>query len=109
MLIRYLPMARRKRINWEHGDVFAVPLGDGSFGIVQAVDHWTSAGGVYVAVTDQRAESVSPVAALDPHARVIALMAVVDNAFDLGWFRRIGPAVALARRADFPNERFAQS
>ena len=102
-------MARRKRIQWEHGDLFAVPLTDGSFGIVQAVDHWVPEGGVYVAVTDQRADSLTPVPALDPHARVVALMQVVDNAFDRGWFPRIGPATVLARRKDFPNERFAQS
>jgi hypothetical protein len=102
-------MARRKRIQWDHGDLFGVPLADGSFGIVQAVDHWMPAGGIYVAVTDQRAESLSPVAELNPHLRVIARMAVVDNGFDFGWFPRIGPAVALARRQDFPNERFAQS
>ena len=102
-------MARSKRIQWEHGDVFAVPLADGSFGVVQAVDQWTPEGGVYVAVTDQRAESVPTVAVLDPNVRVIALMAVIDNAFDRGWFPRIGPAEPLVCRADFPNERFAQS
>ena len=102
-------MARGKRIQWEHGDLFGVPLEDGSFGIVQAVGHWVPEGGVYVAVTDQRAESLPTVIALDPRVRVIALMQVGDNAFDRGWFPRIGPAQALARREDFPNERFARS
>jgi hypothetical protein len=102
-------MAHRNRVKWEHGDLFAVPLADGSFGVVQAVDHWMPEGGVYAAVTDQRQATLPSVAALAPSARVIALIQVVDNAFDRGWFPRIGPAAALARRADFPNERFARS
>ncbi len=102
-------MARRKRVPWEPGDLFGVPLADGSFGIVQAVDPWLPEGGVYAAVTDQRAATFPSDTALAPNTRVIALVEVVDNAFDRGWFPRIGPAAPLARRADFPNERFARS
>jgi hypothetical protein len=101
-------MSRRKRIQWEHGDLFAVPLVDGSFGIVQAIDHWMPHW-IYTAVTDQRVEAVPPTATVHGRGRVISLIAVSDDAFDFGAFTRVGTASALARRKDFPNERFAQS
>jgi hypothetical protein len=107
-LKRYLHMSRRKRIKWVHGDIFAVPLADGSFGIVQAVDHWMPHW-VYTAVTDLRMEAL-PATPPDQPARVISLIAVSDDEFNFGAFTRIGAsATALAQRNDFPNERFAGS
>jgi hypothetical protein len=101
-------MARRKRVKWDHGDLFAVPLADGSFGIVQAIDHWMPHW-VYTAVTNRRTKEIPATATLDGETRVIALIAVSDNGFDFGTFFRIGPAAPLARRKNFPNERFART
>src|SRR4051794_16441983 len=86
-------MARRKRVKWDHGDLFAVPLADGSFGIVQAVDHWMT-NWVYTAVTNRRTKEIPSTFKLDGETRVIALIAVSDNGFDFGTFFRIGPAGA---------------
>jgi hypothetical protein len=102
----YMTMSRRNRINWEPGDLFVVPLVDGSFGIVQVIDRWMPRW-VYAAVTDQRMASSSLATPVDRNARVIALIAVSDEEFDFGAFPRIGPAPAMAHRKDFPNERYA--
>jgi hypothetical protein len=101
-------MGRRKRIKWVHGDVFAVPLVDGTFGLVQAIDHWMPHW-IYTVVTDGRVTSL-PVA--DTHTRLgktLALLAVDDDPFDFGGFPHVGRASPIADRRDFPNETFAQS
>lgn len=100
-------MDRRKRVSWEHGDLFAVPLADGSFGIVQAIDHWMPHW-VYTAVTDCRAVSPPTDLRSVEAARVISLLAISDREFDFGAFPRVGHASLLARRKDFGNERFAK-
>ncbi|TWT42490.1 hypothetical protein [Botrimarina hoheduenensis] len=101
-------MPRRKRVKWDHGDLFAVPLTDGSFGVVQAVDHWMPHW-IYTAVTDQRTKEFPSSATVDADTCIISLIAVSDEEFDFGTFLRIGPALPAARRKDFPNEQFAHN
>jgi hypothetical protein len=96
-------MARRKRIKWNNGDVFAVPLVDGSFGTVQAIDHWLPHW-IYTAVSNRRLETIPADMPALCTENVIALIAVGDDQFDFG-----GPAALLAKRGDFGNERYASN
>jgi hypothetical protein len=101
-------MKRRKRIKWSNGDLFAVPLVDGTFGLVQAVDHWLPHW-IYTGVTDHRFTNLPSDVVAMGQKNVIARIAVSDDAFDFGDFMRLGHAEPLARRKDFANEQFASN
>jgi hypothetical protein len=101
-------MARRKRIKWDYGDVFGVPLADGTFGLIQAIDHWMPRW-IYTAVTDGRITSLIATGAVTQPGKLIALLAVDDAPLDFGGFPRVGRALPMARRRDFPNEAFGDS
>jgi hypothetical protein len=101
-------MARGKRVKWNNGAVFAVPLADGSFGLAQAIDHWIPHA-IYVAFTNLRIKSTSePIPSL-ASAKVISLLAVNDRALDFGEWLLIGELPSIRKRSDFPNERFRAS
>jgi hypothetical protein len=98
-------MSRGKRVKWNNGAVFAVPLADGSFGVAQAIDHWIPHA-VYVALTNLRVKSTAdPIPSLH-RSKVISLLAVNDRALDFGEWKLLCEMPLLAARLDFPNERF---
>jgi hypothetical protein len=101
-------MGRRKRIKWDHGDVFGVPLVDGSFGLVQAVDHWMPHW-IYTAVTDGRVASLTAADTMMQLGKMVSLLAVNDDPFNFGGFTCVGRASPMVLRRDFPNEAFAES
>lgn len=98
-------MKRRQRIKWNDGDAFAVPLIDGSFALVQAVEHWMPRW-VYTAVTNQRFMQLPSEIGHIPAGAIISLLAVSDDPFSFGSFARLGSMPPLACRSDFPNEHF---
>jgi hypothetical protein len=100
-------MGRRKRIKWDYGDVFAVPLVDGTFGLVQTIDHWLPHW-IYTAITDGRIDSLPAADATAQPGKLISLLAVDDDPFDFGGFSRMGHTSPMARKSDFSNESFAE-
>jgi hypothetical protein len=101
-------MGRRKRIKWDHGDVFAVPLVDGTFGLVQAIDHWMPRW-IYTAITEGRVTTLTDADTKTEPGRLVALLAVDDDPFNFGGFPCVGRASPMVHRRDFPNEAFAHN
>ena len=98
-------MARRKRVKWENGAVFGVPLTDGTYGIAQAIDHWMPHW-IYVALSTKRLSLLPSDVPAVSTADIISLVAVSDNELDFGEWPFIGQTKPLVSRRKFPNERF---
>jgi hypothetical protein len=98
-------MTRRIRIKWSFGDLFAVPLKDKSYGILQVID-LMMLNVVYVAIynikTEQQPKNISP--QVDD---IISLIAITKEGLDFGYFKHMGNTKLYANKNDFNNERFA--
>ena len=98
-------MVRRKRIKWENGAIFAVPLVDGTYGFAQAIDHWMPHW-IYVAVFNVRLQSLPEDIPNLTERQIVSLVAVSDDELDFGEWPLVGHAKPLVSRRKFPNERF---
>jgi len=94
----------RRRVKWTYGDIFAVPLCDGSFGVCQAVYD------VFTHVADcaffsfRLPELPRQAPALNPKD-IISLTAVWKNPLRNGAWPKIGYAAPILPVSAFPNQR----
>ncbi|MBN2287339.1 MAG: hypothetical protein JXI43_12885 [Tissierellales bacterium] len=98
-------MARRKRIIWDNGSIFGVPLVDGSFGLVQAIDHWMPHW-IYSVITSIRINTIDDILPKLSKKNIISLLAIEDDVFDFGGWPLISMQKPLKKRKDFPNEKY---
>jgi hypothetical protein len=98
-------MTRRKRIKWGVGDLFAIPLKDKDFGILQAVDLMMT-NVVYVAIFKNKIANIQEKIQLYP-ADIISLIAITKEGLDFGYFKHLDNYKLVANRKEFNNEKFA--
>ena len=98
-------MGRRKRVKWENGSVFAVPLEDESFGLVQAIDHWMPHW-IYSVIFNLRFDSIPEEVPDFDRNNMISLMAISDDEFDFGEWPLVGSRDCLVKKKEFSNEKF---
>jgi hypothetical protein len=99
-------MTRKRKVSWDPGVVFAVPLPDGSVGIGQAIAlMWANV--VYCALTDRRLPSASTHARPLDSDSVVARVALTREQLDYGAWPLLGEQPPVCAKADFSNERFA--
>jgi hypothetical protein len=99
---------KRARNLWAPGMVYAVPLGDGSFGVAQAVDEMLT-NVIYVALFSDRLDIVPRSPVYPQAASGIALVATWRQDLNRGEWAPLGVAPLAFEKAVFPNERFAAS
>lgn len=101
-------MTGRKRVSWAAGAVYAVPLGDGSYGLAQAIDAMM-VNVIYVALFAARVPELP--AAPPPLRReaVVALTATWRQHLNRGDWPYIGEAATVVRKGAFPSEQFAKA
>ena len=98
-------MKRRKRVNWEIGDTFLVPLKDKSFGLIQAID-FNMENIIYVAITNKRVTNIDETIRLTKDD-IISLIAIHKEGLDFGEFLQSNNQDLIARKSEFRNEQFA--
>jgi len=99
-------MTRKRRVHWEPGAQFAVPLPDGSYGIGQAIALMMP-NVVYCALTSHRALALPAAPAAVSPADVVSRVAVSREQLDYGAWPILAATQLLAEKADFTNEKFA--
>lgn len=93
-----------KRSRWKPGNVYAVPLTDGSFGIVQAVVASPGLPGVInVAVFDYRYPNLAECRKQVSREHVIALLGTWRAEMNGGWWALIGWSEPCVGVMEFPN------
>jgi hypothetical protein len=96
-------MARKRKVPWEFGAVFAVPLPDGTFGLGQAVAAMLP-NVVYCAFTKQRTGDLAlGMPALTP-TDVVSRVPVTREQLDYAAWPVLGNAPMLCTRQDFAAE-----
>lgn len=97
----------RKRVKWEFGDIFAVPLTDGSFGACQAA-YDVMPHVVDCAFFSLRFHTLPVQAPAVTPEDVIALLAVWKNPLKNGSWPKIGHASPVLPASSFPNQLLIQ-
>jgi Immunity protein 26 len=98
---------RRKKVKWNNGDVFLVPLKDGRFSIGQVLDlRWVHCVrcALYNEIVDERAEVV--VDKVCKKEDLISLIEVFKENLDYGEWRVIGNKPILIPKENYPNEQY---
>jgi hypothetical protein len=98
-------MARRKRVEWEYGAVFAVPLIDGSYGIGQAIGSMMT-NIVHSAFFSTRFQSLPSSLPALRRDDVVALLSTWKQSLNFGEWPILGVARFIVEASEFPNERF---
>lgn len=93
-----------KRIKWSYGDIFGLPLNDGSFGIVQLIDNMMT-NVVYIAVFKVKIASINEPFDLKKDD-IISLVATWKNSIGNGNFHKIRNETLHAKKEEFRNEQF---
>lgn len=96
-----------KRVKWKDGYVYALPLTDGSYSVVQAINSMMLNIG-YCAVFNDRFSCFPPSAPALNQRNIIALLAVTKMSIKIERWPILGEAPLVAKKKDFPNERFAR-
>jgi hypothetical protein len=93
-----------KRSRWKAGNIYALPLVDGSFGMAQATVATPGlAGVVNVAVFDYRCPSVAQCPSTVARERVIALLGTWRAEMNGGYWALVGRAEPCVSAEEFPN------
>ena len=98
-------MARRKKVKWNYGDVFAVPLVDGSWSMGQAIGSMMTHI-VYCAFFDTRFQSLPSSPPLSPRPPIVALLATWKESLNFGDWPVVATSPLVVEVAEFSNERF---
>jgi hypothetical protein len=98
-------MARRKRVEWEYGAVFAIPLIDGSYGIGQAIASMMP-NIVHSAFFSARFHSLPSSLPALRRDDVVALLSTWKESLNFGEWPVLGAATFIVETGEFPNERF---
>ncbi len=93
---------KRNRTNWTNGDIFGVPLKNGSVGLVQIVDTMLP-NIIYVAISSSLTSEHSDEIKKFQADSVISLIAVTRHAFDFE-FKKLGHDKPSFKKSDFKNE-----
>lgn len=94
---------RFKRSRWKPGNVYALPLADGSFGIAQAIVADPDMPGILnVGVFDYRYATLEDCLPIVQRQRVIALLATWRAEMNGGWWAPIGWAEPCICAEEFP-------
>ena len=101
-------MTGRKRVRWAPGAVYAVPLGDGSFGVAQAIDAMM-VNVIYVALFADRLPALPVDLPRLRRTAVVALTATWRQHLNRGDWPYIGAAAPVVPKDAFPNEQLAKS
>ena len=94
-----------KRVKWQYGAVFVLPLTDGSFSIGQAIDSMMTHI-VYCAFFSTRYQNLPDSLPVLDRNDVISLVAVWKRSLNIGHWPIIGVAPLVVPKQDFPNEQF---
>lgn len=93
-----------KRSRWKPGNVYALPLTDGSFGIAQAIVASPGLPGVInVAVFDDRYPTLAECRNTVARERLIALLGTWRAEMNGGWWALVEWAEPCVRADEFPN------
>jgi hypothetical protein len=96
-----------KRSRWKAGNVYALPLVDGSFGIAQAIVADADLPGILnVGVFDYRYARLEDCGPTVQRRRVIALLATFRAEMNGGWWAPIGWSEPCIRPEEFPYVNF---
>jgi hypothetical protein len=95
-----------KRVSWEPGSVFAVPLADGSYGCGQAIALMMP-NIVYCALTSHRFQELPSECPAIERGDIISLVAVWRNSLGSGKWPIVCVISPIVEKAEFTNERFA--
>jgi hypothetical protein len=98
-------MTRRIRIKWSFGDLFAVPLKDKTYGLLQVVDLMMT-NVVYVAIFNKKTEQHHGTISMSVDD-IISLIAITKEGLDFGYFNLVGNTKLYVNKNDFNNEKFA--
>lgn len=100
-------MKRRKKIDWQIGDVFAVPLKDGRFSIGQALNQ-SMPNTVRVALYNEVLDAIDNLVPdnLCQVKNLISLIEVTKDQLDYGVWRIIGNKAVTIQLEDQPNEQY---
>jgi hypothetical protein len=102
--------AKRKQSRWKPGTIYAVPLNDGSFGIAQAGETQGSLINViYVALFSDRYTRIPDEVPALKRDSAVSLIATWRRALNRGEWLSLGVAPELFKKAEFPNERYANN
>ena len=99
-------MARKRKVTWEFGAVFVVPLPDGTFGIGQAIASMMT-NVIYCAFTRQRVGAIGGGVPKLHATDVVSRVPVTREQLDYAVWRVLGVAPLCCAKADFPAEAFA--
>jgi hypothetical protein len=95
---------RFKRSRWKPGNVYALPLVDGSFGVAQAIVASPGMAGILnVALFDYRYPSLSDCRTTVERNRVIALLATWRAEMNGGYWALVGWFEPCVAEMEFPN------
>ncbi|NNN99465.1 hypothetical protein FKQ62_08255 [Vibrio sp. B1-2] len=96
-----------KRVRWEQGSVYGIPLEDGSFGICQAIDLMMP-NVVYIAVFSYQFKELPETIPTLKRSDILSLGATWKQDLNNGTWASIAKCEPIVRKADFPNEAFAE-
>lgn len=98
-------MGRKKKIKWENGDIFAVPLEDKTFGYGQIIDlMWENV--VYCAFFDLHTDSLSEDIPKFSKGDIISAIAVSREQLDYDVWKILGYSKPVCKKKIFGNEKF---
>jgi hypothetical protein len=99
-------MTRRKKHNWEFGDIFLVNLKDKTYGIIQVIDSMMK-NVVYVAITNHKISDLQQIPKLNSK-NLISLIAITKEGLDFGEFKTVERQNEIVSRIDFKNEKLSE-
>ncbi len=99
-------MARKRKVTWEFGAVFAVPLPDGTFGIGQTIAAMMT-NVVYCAFTRQRVSGIGGGVPGLLSTDVVSRVPVTREQLDYAAWPILGVAPLCCAKSDFAAEAFA--
>ena len=100
-------MAKKKKIDWKFGDVFLVPLLDGTYGTGQVLD-LQMPNIVRVALFDENVKSISELdfSGSCAMSNLISLIASSREQLDFGAWKIVGNKFINIPAKNYPNEQF---
>lgn len=97
-------MKRRKRLKWELGDTFLVPLKDNSYGLIQVID-FNMKNVVYIAISSQKITNTNEEVTLAKED-IISLIAITIEGLDFGEFIKFSSLNRIVEKHEFKNEQY---